>query len=545
MNFTKLKDKPGIMLFLDFEKAFDSLEWNFLYKTLYRMNFGVSFVNHVKSLYSNISSCIMNNGVTSTYFPVGRGVRQGDPLSPYLFILAIELCSCNIRSDTSIKGISIDNSEIKIIQYADDTTCTLKDEHSVRNLFNLFDNFGQISGLKLNVSKSQALWLGSKRFCRDKPFNVLWPDDPIKALGVNFSYNVKLAEENNFVPKPNNLRTILNLWKTRHLTLAGKILLIKTFGLSQFIFLASVISVPNYIIQKVEKMLYDFLWNGGKGFIKRKTIIGNIEQGGLKMIDVNSMFNALKIKWIQRYNNENNNAAWKNIFNDFIKPYGGKCIFYCNANRQIVNLWKQVPTFYKDVLISYFDFIKPDQVEPTSQCIWNNSNILVNNKACLFNKSMFSNGMKLISDLYYENGNVIQFDCWIQRGVSKKHFMLWRSIIGAIPLLWKQVLKQGFERESCVKKGFVVDDDNDIDTMSTKDIYQIFMQRLQEIPSSQKKHHEIFDIDEDLWKYIYTLPYLCTKEVKMQIFQYKILMRCLMTNSRLYKMNIVNDNLCL
>ena len=67
----------------------------------------------------------MNNGVTSKYFSVGRGVRQRDPLSPYLFILALEVCSCKIRKDPSIKGISVNNVEIKIIQFADDTTSTL------------------------------------------------------------------------------------------------------------------------------------------------------------------------------------------------------------------------------------------------------------------------------------------------------------------------------------------------------------------------------------------------------------------------------------
>ena len=68
-------------------------------------NFGESFVNHVKALYKNISSCVMNNGMSSRYFSVSRGVWQGDPLSPYLYILAIEPLSCKIRNDPNIRGI--------------------------------------------------------------------------------------------------------------------------------------------------------------------------------------------------------------------------------------------------------------------------------------------------------------------------------------------------------------------------------------------------------------------------------------------------------
>jgi mannosylglycoprotein endo-beta-mannosidase len=133
MDYTKYNDIPGILLFLDFEKAFDSLEWDFLFKALNRMNFGPDFVNFVKAMYTNVSSCVMNNGLSSKYFTMGRGVRQGDPLSPYLFIIAIELLSCKIRESQDISGILINNSEIKIVQYADDTTCILKDENSVTN----------------------------------------------------------------------------------------------------------------------------------------------------------------------------------------------------------------------------------------------------------------------------------------------------------------------------------------------------------------------------------------------------------------------------
>ena len=77
----------------------------------------------------------MNNGQSSSYFSVGRGVRQGDPLSPYLFILAIELLSCAIRNDSDIKGIFVEDAEVKIIQYADDSTCVKSKMRSQLNLF--------------------------------------------------------------------------------------------------------------------------------------------------------------------------------------------------------------------------------------------------------------------------------------------------------------------------------------------------------------------------------------------------------------------------
>ena len=82
------KRTPGLLLAIDFEKAFDSLDWTFLNKALSAFNFGQSFIKWVNTFYSNIQSCVMNNGFSSVHFDVMRGVRQGDPLSSYLFIIA-------------------------------------------------------------------------------------------------------------------------------------------------------------------------------------------------------------------------------------------------------------------------------------------------------------------------------------------------------------------------------------------------------------------------------------------------------------------------
>ena len=100
-------DVPGLLLLLDFEKAFDTLEWSFIDETLRFLGFGPVFCNWVKTLYSDSQSCITNNGNCSGFFHVKRGVRQGDPLSPYLFILSLELMSAAVKNDPDINGICL------------------------------------------------------------------------------------------------------------------------------------------------------------------------------------------------------------------------------------------------------------------------------------------------------------------------------------------------------------------------------------------------------------------------------------------------------
>ena len=104
---------------------------------------------------------MINNGLSSEYFNLSRGVRQGDPLSPYLFLLAVETLAISVRENVEIKGIVIEQQETKLLQYADDTTAVLADIESAHILFQLLENFKNISGLKVNSSKTEGMWLGS------------------------------------------------------------------------------------------------------------------------------------------------------------------------------------------------------------------------------------------------------------------------------------------------------------------------------------------------------------------------------------------------
>ena len=116
VNYTATKNIRGLLLFLDFEKAFDTLEWSFIQKALISFGFGPSFVQWFKTFYNNTESCIMNNGWASNFFSVHRGVRQGCPLSPYIFILSAEILAKAIRKNADIKGLLVKDTEIKLSQ---------------------------------------------------------------------------------------------------------------------------------------------------------------------------------------------------------------------------------------------------------------------------------------------------------------------------------------------------------------------------------------------------------------------------------------------
>ncbi len=122
---------PGVLLLLDFEKAFDSLEWDFMVKTLEKFNFGEGFIKWVKILYTNPVILIKNNGWLSREINLSRGVRQGCPLSALLFVLAVEVMAIQLRKNDDIKAFDCNGTEIKESMYADDTSLLLADIDSI------------------------------------------------------------------------------------------------------------------------------------------------------------------------------------------------------------------------------------------------------------------------------------------------------------------------------------------------------------------------------------------------------------------------------
>ena len=197
-------------------------------------------------------------------------MRQGCPLSPYLFILSVEILACKIRQNREIKGIQIFKREFKISQFADDTSLLCSSCESVKNAIQVLNNFGVVSGLRLNPSKTKALWLGPWRQKVDQPFQFYWPKEPIRALGIYISYHQKQNELKNFKAKVDKLSTILDIWQSHNLTLLGRVLVTKCLGISQLVYSISILDTPSEYIKATNSLLFKFIWKKSKKKLNEK-----------------------------------------------------------------------------------------------------------------------------------------------------------------------------------------------------------------------------------------------------------------------------------
>ena len=157
-------------------------------------------------MYSDVESGIINGGYVTNYFKVSRGVRQGCPLSPILFILSAELLAQKIRQSSKSKGINVEinnvnNVEVKLSQFADDTTLICKDIESLKENIMIINKFSKISGLKLNKKKTKAIWIGSQRKNKTRPLAIDITNEPTKTLGIYISYNSNKNNDQNFFIK--------------------------------------------------------------------------------------------------------------------------------------------------------------------------------------------------------------------------------------------------------------------------------------------------------------------------------------------------------
>ena len=261
LHWTSEKRVPGLLVLVDFEKAFDTISRSFIVECLKLLGFGPSIIQWIKAFFGNSSARILQNGYTSKMIRVTRGTRQGDPISSFLFVIGAQILNYLIYQNKKIKGITVNGKDHKILQFADDTEFILDGSHETLNAtLETLVNFNKISGLKINEEKTRAIWIGSsrnstERLCQEYKLN--WNQGPFEILGINFSTKIQDIPKLNYEGIADKIKSIFKSWKKRNLTLLGKVRIIKTLALSKLVyFLINIPRPPDNVMQDVNRQCF-------------------------------------------------------------------------------------------------------------------------------------------------------------------------------------------------------------------------------------------------------------------------------------------------
>ena len=390
LHYLEGNNIPGLLMLIDFEKAFDSVSWEFIFNVLNFFNFGDYFIGWIRTMFNDIKLCVIQNGFFTDFFNIGRGCRQGDPIAPYLFILCAEILGIMIRNSKLVKGISIKNKEYLISQYADDTAILLDGtESSVRNTLSLIFQFSKFSGLRPNYDKTKCIWIGSKRFSTEKwckEYNLSWTSEPFTVLGITFSLHLEEIIELNYRHKIEEMKKLVNSWSKRKLTTLGRITVVKSILISKITHLF--ISLPNpsnNVLNELETLFFNYIWDSKTDRISRKSIIQDYHDGGLRMINVKSFIKSLKLTWIRRlllYD-----SSWNKLFFDIMPDiFKHFTEFGSSFIKKMVS--KTNNPFWKDVFISLNDYMNVQPDEFILSPLWFNDLIQIEKKSVFLNTGL-------------------------------------------------------------------------------------------------------------------------------------------------------------
>ena len=367
LEWAKRHTKKGLVLLIDFFKAFDSVNFKYIQKTFKFFGFKNNIIKWIGILLNNFSASINHAGNLSEMFDILTGCKQGDPVSPLIFILAIEILCIRLRTDQKLKGYKIDTLEIFLSLYADD--CSIFLEHSAENLrycVKIMDDFYLLSGLRMQLEKTQIIVIGNgnepiENICPE--LNLIWEQD-FTLLGVKFDANLEKMQEN-FTAKMDDIKNVISNWQYRLLSPLGRCCVAKSLLLSKLANLALVLpSLSNSMLKSIEGIIYNFIWKGPDK-VARDDAKRHILKGGLSMPDIKKSWMAFKLTWFCRM--FHSTAKWKDIFEVLLKKvnilYNAENFFHLGTDE-----YKEISKKIESVFWSEnFSVIKPFMRDLISQ----------------------------------------------------------------------------------------------------------------------------------------------------------------------------------
>ena len=543
MTYCEQNDMGGLLVVVDYAKAFDTIEWPFVEFCLQLFNYGEFIMKSVKMLQKNSFSKIEQNGHFSENIPLSRGCRQGDPISPYLFVICAEVLSHVIRENRDIKGILIGDVESKLSQYADDTTLFLReDKESLRCVLDVLRWFDKISGLSINKEKTKVIKIGASRDRRipwEGQFGLTWTNT-FEVLGIEYDvFRLEEITEINLNSKITKIKNLIRTWSTRKLTPYGKVTIVKSLLLSKIThILLSLPSPKLHTIKLIEQMFLSFIWSGKPAKFSKAILEAEVIDGGLKLHDLSTFDKALKLGWLKRY--LRSKGKWK-VFLDMedfheIFNFGND---FVERMYEII----QIP-FWKDVLESLKLLFNSEICTNVNYVcttpLWYNSQLRIPLKHKWYKK-----GVSTVGDILTEDCKIMNFEQFQTKFEIKTNFLEYGGFALSIKLfLDNSELPNSNQTRptNCLLNNILCRDYTGVSNLY-KELYNKNPNITQNICNKWYEKAEIVMLPHDI-KRSFTITNKQVEDTYLRYTHFRTLHYRYYTNDVLTKCKILTDNTC-
>ena len=300
IDYINGKNEKAAILFFDAAKAFDRMSHSFLFKTLRHFGCGEDFIEWIRIIYGHCTSRIKVNGFTTAPVLIKRGIRQGCPLSSLLYVMCAEVLSLEIKRNENIVGFKYNNQEYKNSGYADDLSAIVTEKESINELFNTLDNFGKATNAKINVEKTEAIWIGSWKNNLDRPKNLKWTNTMINNLGIWIGNNRKDTSIYGFREIREKIKNKIKFWSGKGITLKGRVRVVNTFIYRKLWYASEIHSVSSDIKLEIQRLITNYIWGGNFRERSLQGLEAHYSNGGLQLINIDKRVSALRVKWLSR-----------------------------------------------------------------------------------------------------------------------------------------------------------------------------------------------------------------------------------------------------
>lgn len=537
------------LLSMDAEKAFDRVEWNFLFETMSKFGFGDSFISWMRLLYSSPSAMVLTNNTYSKPFNLYRGTKQGCPLSPLLFVLAIEPLAISIRSNGLIAGITRGITTHKLSLYADDLLLYVsKAESTIPHIIQLIHEFGEISGYKLNLQKSELMPLNlssSVLECINVPFKIV--KDGFTYLGITVTRVFSDLFDLNFGKLLAQTKQDLTIWSSLPISLTGRVNTISMMVLPRYLYLFQClpIFIPGSYFKKLDSAITGFIWKGKQPRLRKDLLQKAKRDGGLALPNFKIYYWAANLYciwfWVH-YAFEEVSPVWVVMERDSCEPVSLLALVSSPMPMSLSNLSGDNPVVINSLKI-YAQFRKHYKL--LRICLFSpiakNSFFQPSMQDTVFN-IWYNKGIKCISDLFIQ-GEFASFEQLSQkyslpasnffRYLQVRHYV--KDVISAFPHKPAGGLLEDIFTCELKKKGavsLIIKNIQNVSSPSNSNIRQLWERDLQ------------MTITEDMWANILKQIHSSSMCARHSLIQFKVVHRAHMSKSKLSKMFPQLDPTC-